>query len=503
MKNDYLERILTAQVYDVAVESPLEFAPILSERMNNRLLLKREDMQQVFSFKLRGAYNKMIKLSPEILKRGVVTASAGNHAQGVALVAQRLNCRATIVMPITTPQIKMQAVEAYGATVLLHGDSYDEAYARAMKLSTQKRTTFVHPYDDPDVIAGQGTIGMEILRQHTGPIHAVFVPVGGGGLISGIASYIKRLYSEIKIIGVEPVDSDAMYRSLQQGRRVKLAQVGLFADGVAIKQVGKETFRLCRELVDEIVLVDTDAICAAIKDVFEDTRVILEPAGALSIAGAKVYANREKVRNKTFVAVSSGANMNFDRLRHVSERAELGEQREAVMSVTIPEKPGSFRKFCAMLGTKSITEFNYRYADPKEAHVFVGVSVRNRNEAEKLIKSLEKSGLRTEDFSDNEMAKLHVRHLVGGRAGGVKNEILYRFEFPDRPGALMKFLNSMSHHWNISLFHYRNHGTDYGRVLVGMDVPRGEQADFKAFLDQLGYRYWDESKNPAYKLFLG
>lgn len=503
MKNDYLERILTAQVYDVAIESPLEFAPSLSERMNNRLLLKREDMQQVFSFKLRGAYNKMIKLSPEILKRGVVTASAGNHAQGVALVAQRLNCRATIVMPITTPQIKMQAVEAYGATVLLHGDSYDEAYARAMKLSTQKRTTFVHPYDDPDVIAGQGTIGMEILRQHTGPIHAVFVPVGGGGLISGIASYIKRLYSEIKIIGVEPVDSDAMYRSLQQGRRVKLAQVGLFADGVAIKQVGKETFRLCRELVDEIVLVDTDAICAAIKDVFEDTRVILEPAGALSIAGAKVYANREKVRNKTFVAISSGANMNFDRLRHVSERAELGEQREAVMSVTIPEKPGSFRKFCAMLGTKSITEFNYRYADPKEAHVFVGVSVRNRNEAEKLIKSLEKSGLRTEDFSDNEMAKLHVRHLVGGRAGGVKNEILYRFEFPDRPGALMKFLNSMSHHWNISLFHYRNHGTDYGRVLVGMDVPRGEQADFKAFLDQLGYRYWDESKNPAYKLFLG
>ncbi|TDI82652.1 MAG: threonine ammonia-lyase, biosynthetic [Betaproteobacteria bacterium] len=503
MKNDYLERILTAQVYDVAIESPLEFAPSLSERMNNRLLLKREDMQQVFSFKLRGAYNKMIKLSPEILKRGVVTASAGNHAQGVALVAQRLNCRATIVMPITTPQIKMQAVEAYGATVLLHGDSYDEAYAHAMKLSTQKRTTFVHPYDDPDVIAGQGTIGMEILRQHTGPIHAVFVPVGGGGLISGIASYIKRLYSEIKIIGVEPVDSDAMYRSLQQGRRVKLAQVGLFADGVAIKQVGKETFRLCRELVDEIVLVDTDAICAAIKDVFEDTRVILEPAGALSIAGAKVYANREKVRNKTFVAVSSGANMNFDRLRHVSERAELGEQREAVMSVTIPEKPGSFRKFCAMLGTKSITEFNYRYADPKEAHVFVGVSVRNRNEAEKLIKSLEKSGLRTEDFSDNEMAKLHVRHLVGGRAGGVKNEILYRFEFPDRPGALMKFLNSMSHHWNISLFHYRNHGTDYGRVLVGMDVPRGEQADFKAFLDQLGYRYWDESKNPAYKLFLG
>jgi len=503
MKNDYLERILTAQVYDVAIESPLEFAPSLSERMNNRLLLKREDMQQVFSFKLRGAYNKMIKLSPEMLKRGVITASAGNHAQGVALVAQRLNCQATIVMPVTTPQIKMQAVEAYGATILLHGDSYDEAYARALKLSTQKRVTFIHPYDDPDIIAGQGTIGIEILRQHTGPIHAVFVPVGGGGLISGIASYVKRLHPEIKIIGVEPIDSDAMYQSLKKGRRVKLAQVGLFADGVAIKQVGKETFRLCRKLVDEIILVDTDAICAAIKDVFEDTRVMLEPAGALSVAGAKVYANREKFRDKTWVAVTSGANMNFDRLRHVSERAELGEQREAVMSVTIPEKPGSFKKFCTMLGTKSITEFNYRYADPKEAHVFVGVSVRNRNEAERLIKNLEKNGLCTEDLSDNEMAKLHIRHLVGGRADGVKNEILYRFEFPARPGALMKFLNSMSHHWNISLFHYRNHGTDYGRVLVGMEVPPGEQTDFKAFLNQLGYRYWDESKNPAYKLFLG
>ncbi len=503
MKNDYLERILTAQVYDVAIESPLEFAPSLSERMNNRLLLKREDLQQVFSFKLRGAYNKMIKLSPEMLKRGVVTASAGNHAQGVALVAQRLNCKATIVMPVTTPQIKMQAVKAYGATILLHGDSYDEAYARALKLSTQKRLTFIHPYDDPDIIAGQGTIGIEILRQHPGPIHAVFVPVGGGGLISGIASYVKRLHPEIKIIGVEPIDADAMYQSLKKGRRVKLAQVGLFADGVAIKQVGKETFRICRKLVDEIVLVDTDAICAAIKDVFEDTRVMLEPAGALSVAGAKVYANREKFRDKTWVAITSGANMNFDRLRHVSERAELGEQREAVMSVTIPEKPGSFKKFCTMLGTKSITEFNYRYADPKEAHVFVGVSVRNRNETERLIKSLEKNGLCTEDLSDNEMAKLHIRHLVGGRADGVKNEILYRFEFPARPGALMKFLNSMSHHWNISLFHYRNHGTDYGRVLVGMEVPPGEQTDFKTFLNQLGYRYWDESKNPAYKLFLG
>lgn len=503
MKTDYLKKILTAQVYDVAIETPLEFAPGLSKRINNQLLLKREDMQEVFSFKLRGAHNKMSKLSPEILKRGVVTASAGNHAQGVALVARRLNCKATIVMPVTTPQIKIQAVEAYGANIILHGDSFDDAYAQAMLLAEQKKLTFIPPYDDPEIIAGQGTIGMEILRQHTKPLHAVFVPIGGGGLISGIAAYIKSLHPEIKIIGVEPVDSNAMYLSMQKGRRVKIPQVGVFADGVAIKQVGKETFRLCRELVDEIILVDTDAICAAIKDVFEDTRVMLEPSGALSIAGAKLYCCREKIRGKTIVAVASGANMNFDRLRHVSERAEIGEQREAVMSVTIPENPGSFKKFCSMLGTKSITEFNYRYDDPKEARVFVGVSVRNRNETEKLIKLLEKNGLHTENLSDNEMAKLHIRYLVGGHASGVKNEVLYRFEFPARPGALMKFLNSMGHNWNISLFHYRNHGTDYGRVLVGIDVPPGNHTKFKTFLSQLGYRYWDESKNPAYKMFLG
>jgi threonine dehydratase len=503
MKNSYLERILTARVYDVAVESQLELAPNLSARINNQLLLKREDMQEVFSFKLRGAYNKMVKLSPAVLKRGVVTASAGNHAQGVALAAQRLNCRATIVMPVTTPQIKLQAVEARGASVISHGDSYDEAYAHALKFAADEDATFVHPYDDPDVIAGQGTIGMEILRQHTGVIHAIFAPVGGGGLISGVAAYVKRLYPEIRIIGVEPVDADSMYQSLRQKRRVRLAQVGSFADGVAVKQVGRETFRLCRELVDEIILVDTDAICAAIKDVFEDTRAILEPSGALSVAGAKAYARREKIRGKTLVAICSGANMNFDRLRHVSERAELGEQREAVMAVTIPEEPGSFKKFCAMLGAKSITEFNYRYADPKEAHVFVAVSVRNRDEAAKLIESLERSGLRTEDLSDNEMAKLHIRHLVGGRARDIKNELLYRFEFPDRPGALMKFLNSMSHHWNISLFHYRNHGADYGRVLVGLEVPLEEKVEFKRFLSQLDNRYWDESENPAYKLFLG
>ncbi len=503
MKTDYLKKILTAQVYDVAIETPLELAPGLSKRINNQLLLKREDMQEVFSFKLRGAHNKMSKLSPEILKRGVVTASAGNHAQGVALVAKRLKCKATIVMPVTTPQIKIQAVEAYGADIILHGDSFDDAFAQAIKLATQKKLTFIPPYDDPDIIAGQGTIGMEILRQHTKPLHAVFVPIGGGGLISGIAAYIKSLHPEIKIIGVEPADSNAMYLSLQKGRRIRLPQVGVFADGVAIKQVGKETFRLCRELVDEIILVDTDAICAAIKDVFEDTRVMLEPSGALSIAGAKLYCCREELRGKTIVAIASGANMNFDRLRHVSERAEIGEQREAVMSVTIPEKPGSFKKFCSMLGTKSITEFNYRYDDPKEARVFVGVSVQNRNETEKLIKLLEKNGLHTEDLSDNEMAKLHIRYLVGGHASGVKNEVLYRFEFPARPGALMKFLASMGHNWNISLFHYRNHGTDYGRVLVGIDVPPGNQAKFKKFLSQLGYRYWDESKNPAYKMFLG
>ena len=503
MKNGYLERILTARVYDVAIETPLERASNLSSRIGNSLWIKREDMQEVFSFKVRGAYNKMVKLSPEVLKEGVVTASAGNHAQGVALAAQRLNCRATIVMPTTTPQIKMQAVKARGATVITHGDSYDEAYAHALKFAAEKNATFVHPYDDPDVIAGQGTIGMEILRQHTGPIHAIFAPVGGGGLISGIAAYVKRLYPEIRIIGVEPVDADSMYRSLQKKRRVKLPQVGLFADGVAVKQVGVETLRLCREFVDEIILVDTDAICAAIKDVFEDSRAILEPSGALSIAGAKAYAKREQIHGKNLIAIASGANMNFDRLRHISERAELGEHREAVMAVTIPEEPGSFKKFCAMLGAKSITEFNYRYADPKEAHVFVAVSVRDREEAAKLIKSLDKSGLQTVDLSDNEMAKLHIRHLVGGRAREIKNELLYRFEFPDRPGALMKFLNSMSHHWNISLFHYRNHGADYGRVLVGMQVPPEEKAEFQAFLSRLDNHYWDESNNPAYKLFLG
>ena len=502
MKIDYLERILTARVYDVAIESALEPAPNLSARLKNDVLLKREDMQPVFSFKLRGAYNKMANLSAAQRKRGVIAASAGNHAQGVALAANHLRCRATIVMPATTPQIKIAAVAARGARVVLFGDSYDEAYAHSLKIAGREKLTFVHPYDDPDVIAGQGTIGMEILRQHGGPIDAIFVAVGGGGLIAGIAAYVKRLRPGIRIICVEPADADAMARSLAAGRRVKLAQVGLFADGVAVKQVGAETFRLCRELVDEMILVDNDAICAAIKDVFEDTRSILEPAGALAIAGAKAYAERRRQKGQTYIAVACGANMNFDRLRFVAERAELGERREAILAVTIPERPGSFKQFCSLLGARNVTEFNYRYADPAQAHVFVGVQVRDRNETRKLIARLRRKKLPTLDFSDNEMAKLHVRHLVGGRAPSVENEKLYRFEFPERPGALMKFLDSMSHDWNISLFHYRNHGADYGRVLVGMQVPPRDQAAFRRFLSQLGYAHWDETRNPAYSLFL-
>ena len=502
VSGDYLERILNARVYDVAIETPLEPAPALSKRTGNRILLKREDMQPVFSFKLRGAYNKMAHLDAAALKRGVIAASAGNHAQGVALAAQKMGCTATIVMPVTTPEIKVNAVKSRGAKVVLWGDSYDEAAAHARRLEKRHGLTYVHPYDDPDVIAGQGTIAMEILRQHPGPIDAMFVAVGGGGLIAGIAAYVKRLRPRIRIIGVEPVDADAMYRSLKAGRRVRLDQVGLFADGVAVKQVGKETFRLCRELVDEVIRVDTDAMCAAIKDVFEDTRAILEPAGALAIAGAKAWAERRKVRDATLVAVACGANMNFDRLRFVAEEAELGEHREAILAVTIPEKPGSFKAFCEQLGPRNVTEFNYRYADAREAQVFVGVQVRDRSETAKLVRALRQRGLRTLDLSDNELAKLHVRHMVGGHAPGAKNEILYRFEFPERPGALMRFLNSMSRGWNISLFHYRNHGADYGRVLVGMEVPPAEQARFRTFLAEVGYPWVDETRNPAYRLFL-
>jgi threonine dehydratase len=503
MPIDYLQKILTAKVYDVAVETPLDVAPTLSLRLHNRVLLKREDQQPVFSFKLRGAYNKMAHMTPVQRAKGVIAASAGNHAQGVALAAQRLSCRATIVMPVTTPHIKIAAVEARGAKVVLHGDSYSDAYHRALALQKSSGATFVHPYDDPDVIAGQGTVGMEILQQCQGPIDAIFVAVGGGGLISGIAAYVKRVRPEIRIIGVEPVDSDAMTRSLAAGRRVTLAHVGLFADGVAVKQVGKETFRLARQYVDEMVTVDTDAICAAIKDVFEDTRSILEPAGALAVAGLKAWCEKHRVRDRTLVAIACGANMNFDRLRFVAERAELGEAREAIFAVSIPERPGSFREFCALLGKRNVTEFNYRFADAKTAHIFVGVEVVGRHEAHKLLAAFHRAKIEAFDLTDNEMAKLHVRHLVGGHAPTATNEILYRFEFPERPGALMRFLNSMSAGWNISLFHYRNHGADYGRVLVGMQVPPADKADFRRFLDKLGYTCVDETDNPAYRMFLG
>jgi threonine dehydratase len=503
MPVDYLQKILTAKVYDVAIESSLDLAPTLSKRLGNRVLLKREDQQPVFSFKLRGAYNRMAHLSAAERARGVVAASAGNHAQGVALAAQHLGCKATIVMPITTPSIKVQAVSARGAHVILHGESYSDAYAHALTLQKSLHATFVHPYDDPDVIAGQGTIAVEILRQCQGAIDAIFVAIGGGGLISGIASYVKRVRPEIKVIGVQPIDSDAMARSLAAGRRIKLDHVGLFADGVAVKQVGKETFRICRELVDDIVLVDTDATCAALKDVFEDTRSILEPAGALSVAGVKAWCERHPGKNRTFVAIACGANMNFDRLRFVAERAELGEKREAILAVTIPERPGSFREFCTLLGKRSVTEFNYRYADPKVAHIFVGIEVVDRRELRDLLQEMRKLKIEAYDLSDNEMAKLHVRHLVGGHAPAAEHEILYRFEFPERPGALMRFLTSMSRGWNISLFHYRNHGADYGRVLVGMQVPPTDKTEFRRFLDRLGYHYVEESGNPAYRMFLG
>jgi threonine dehydratase len=500
---DYLERILRARVYDIAEQTPLEPAANLSARLASRVLLKREDTQPVFSFKLRGAYNKMANLPRAALRHGVICASAGNHAQGVAYAAQKLACRAVIVMPVTTPRIKVDAVAARGARVVLHGDAYDDAYAHSLTLARRERLTYVHPYDDPDVIAGQGTIGMEVLRQHSAPIDAIFVAVGGGGLIGGIAAYVKRVRPEIKIVGVEPIDSDSMARSLAAGRRVRLAKVGLFADGVAVRQPGKEPFRLCRTLVDEMVLVDNDDICAAIKDVFEDTRSILEPAGALAIAGAKAWVERHRARERTLVAIACGANMNFDRLRFVAERAELGEHREAVLAVTIPERPGSFKRFCALIGPRNVTEFNYRYGDPERARVFVGLSVHDRAETAQVVRRLRAAGLETLDLSENEMAKLHVRHLVGGRATQVGEELLYRFEFPERPGALMNFLNRMSQDWNITLFHYRNHGADFGRVLVGMTVPAAQRQALRRFLRQLNYRYWDESGNPAYHLFLG
>ena len=501
--NDYLNKIQNSRVYDVAKITPLELQPNLSKRIQNNVLLKREDMQPVFSFKLRGAYNKMAQLPAATLAKGVIAASAGNHAQGVALSAQKLGCRAVIVMPTTTPQIKINAVKSRGAEVILFGDSYTDAYARAQELEKTEGLTFVHPYDDPDVIAGQGTIALEILNQHPGPIHAIFCCVGGGGLLAGVAAYIKAMRPEIRVIGVEAKDAEAMTQSLKLGHRVMLDQVGLFADGAAVKQVGEHTFALCQQYVDEMIVVDNDAICAAIKDVFEDTRSILEPAGALATAGIKEYAKRNQLRDETLIGIASGANMNFDRLRFIAERAEVGEKREAVLAVSIPEQPGAFKTFCRLLGDRNITEFNYRYSDPKIAHIFVGVAIAEPSEATNLVAALQAKGLPALDLTDNEVAKLHLRHLVGGHAPQATNEMVFRFEFPEKPGALMKFLDTMGHDWNISLFHYRNHGADFGRVLVGMQVPPADTNQFHEFLDQLGYPHWDETENPAYKLFLG
>jgi len=504
--NDYLRRILNARVYDVAIETPLEVAPQLSDRIGGTLLLKREDLQPVFSFKLRGAYNKMVNLPAEALQRGVITASAGNHAQGVALAAQKLGCRAVVVMPATTPEVKVDAVRRLGAEVELHGDSYSDAYARALVLQRKRKLTFVHPFDDPDVIAGQGTIGMEILRQHQphlqGPLHAIFVAIGGGGLISGVGAYVKAVRPEIKIIGVQAADSDAMARSLAAGRRVELSEVGLFSDGTAVRLVGKETFRLCRLYVDEVITVDTDALCAAIKDVFQETRSILEPAGALGVAGAKLYAARTPLEGRTVAAITCGANMNFDRLRFVADRAEVGENREGVFAVTIPERRGSFKRLCSLIGDRNVTEFSYRIADQAVAHVFVGVQLARKGDATRLVRLFGQAGFATLDLTEDELAKLHLRHLVGGRSPLAAPEHLFSFEFPERPGALMRFLVSMSPNWNISLFHYRNQGAAYGRVLVGLQVPSRERAALRQFLAKLGYRHWDESRNPAYKLFL-
>jgi threonine dehydratase len=505
---DYLKKILTARVYDVAIESALEPAQALSARLGNTVLLKREDQQPVFSFKLRGAYNKMVQLSAEQLSNGVICASAGNHAQGVALGARKLGTRAVIVMPVTTPQLKIDAVRALGGEVHLHGDSYSDAYAYALQEQQLHGLTFVHPFDDPDVIAGQGTIAMEILRQHQGRLDAVFVAIGGGGLISGVANYIKALRPEIKVIGVQMSDSDAMQQSVAANERVSLADVGLFSDGTAVKLVGEETFRIAKELVDEFIIVDTDAVCAGIKDVFVDTRSIVEPAGALAVAAIKQYVETHQTRGETYAAILCGANMNFDRLRFVAERAEVGEEREALFAVTIPEERGSFRRFCELIGqlpgaSRNVTEFNYRISDATEAHVFVGLTTTKRGESTTIAELFVAHGFGAIDLTHDELAKEHVRHMVGGRTGLAQDERLLRFVFPERPGALLKFLRLMRPNWNISLFHYRNQGADYGRTLVGLQVPAADDAAFQTFLETLGYPFVEETDNPAYKLFLG
>ncbi|MDF2463075.1 MAG: ilvA [Ramlibacter sp.] len=504
---DYLKKILTARVYDVAVESPLEPAKSLSRRLHNKVLLKREDQQAVFSFKLRGAYNKMVNLTPEQLKRGVICASAGNHAQGVAMSAHRLGARAVIVMPTTTPQLKIDGVKTLGGEVVLHGDSYSDAYLHAALLEKEQGLTFVHPFDDPDVIAGQGTIAMEILRQHQGPLDAVFVAIGGGGLVSGVANYIKAVRPEIKVIGVQMNDSDAMARSVAANKRITLADVGLFSDGTAVKLVGEETFRVARELVDEFMTVDTDAVCAAIKDVFIDTRSIVEPAGALAVAAIKQYVAEKKTRGETYAAILCGANMNFDRLRFVAERAEVGEEREALFAVTIPEERGSFRRFCEVIGTlpggpRNVTEFNYRISDAAQAHVFVGLTTHGKGESAKIAANFSRHGFEALDLTHDDLAKEHIRHMVGGRSALAQDERLLRFVFPERPGALMKFLSYMRPGWNITLFHYRNQGADYGRILVGLQVPKADNKAFKEFLESLGYPYVEETGNPVYRLFL-
>lgn len=509
--SDYLTKILTARVYDVAVESALEPAKSLSRRLHNKVLFKREDQQPVFSFKLRGAYNKMANLPPEALQRGVICASAGNHAQGVALGAKKLGCRATIVMPTTTPQLKVDAVAALGGIVVLAGESYSDAYQHSIELQQKHGLTFIHPFDDPDVIAGQGTIAMEMLRQlqklGSSRLDAVFVAIGGGGLISGVANYIKAVRPDIKVIGVHTCDSDAMLQSVQEGHRVELSDVGLFADGTAVKLVGEETFRIARELVDDYVVVDTDAVCAAIKDIFVDTRSIVEPSGALAVAAIKQYVAKHKTKGETYAAILCGANMNFDRLRFVAERAVVGEEREALFAITIPEERGSFRRFCEVVdklpdGARNVTEFNYRISHQDKAHVFVGLTTKSKGESEKIARNFQRNGFDALDLTKDEMAKEHLRHMVGGRSPLAQDERLLRFVFPERPGALFKFLSLMAPTWNISLFHYRNQGADYGRILVGIQVPPKDSQQFQAFLETLGYPWVEETSNPAYRLFL-
>lgn len=507
MPDSYIKRILNARIYDLAIETPLDPAPLLSQRTNNKVLLKREDLQPVFSFKIRGAYNKLLQLTEEQRARGVIAASAGNHAQGLAMGANHLGIRATIVMPRTTPQIKVDAVRARGGKmvkVVLHGDSYDEASVHAKTLIEEKGLTYIHPFDDPDVIAGQGTVAMEILRQYPGHIDAIFVAVGGGGLCAGVAAYVKYVRPDVKVFAVESEESASLKAAMDKNRRVTLPNVGIFADGVAVSQVGKETFRILKKTIDGVITVNTDEICAGIKDIFEDTRSIAEPAGAVSVAGLKKYVNETGASGQTLVAIDCGANINFDRLRYISERTEIGEQREAILAVTIPERPGAYKDFCKALGRRNITEFNYRYADQKQAQIFVGIQVASGGvDRAELVAMLTKKGYTVADMTDNELAKLHVRHMVGGHAPQVGEEMVFRFEFPERPGALYAFLNRVAGEWNISMFHYRNHGSAFGRVLVGMQVPKGERAQVRKFLDEINYPYWDETENPAYQVFLG